>query len=276
MTKVNFARKLWKDGKNVIEGLNQRYGKHPEHILISYDLQAGSYAEHYKDNPGPKHRFLDAISPDIFLPRKGQQFSSILEVGCGECTTMLPLRSRTNFNTWLGFDISLNRILTARDFCMKHSFMPNLFVADLFRIPLADNSIDVVYTFHSIEPNGGRENEAIEELKRVAAKRVILIEPDYYHASEEAQARMEKHGYIKLNPEGFDYTPLHDVSINPLNPSGMWVYEKNEISNLSWAYPGTNDTNVKGLHNKLFPDQGRMFHSYDNIPIFLGEGTLLT
>jgi ubiquinone/menaquinone biosynthesis C-methylase UbiE len=33
----------------------------------------------------------------------------------------------------------------------------DLVVADLFHIPFADNSVDVVYTSHSLEPNGGRE-----------------------------------------------------------------------------------------------------------------------
>ena len=59
-----------------------------------------------------------------------------------------------------------------------------------------DNAIDVVYTSHSIEPNGGREEEALLELYRIAKKYVVLLEPCYEKASSAARKRMEKHNYI--------------------------------------------------------------------------------
>ena len=66
----------------------------------------------------------------------------------------------------------------------------------MFNLPLLDNSIDIVYTSHSMEPNGGHEEELLAELYRVTNNYLILLEPAYEFASEEARARMRKHGYV--------------------------------------------------------------------------------
>ncbi|ODN65364.1 hypothetical protein A9E74_02832 [Methylophaga muralis] len=70
-------------------------------------------------------------------------------------------------------------------------------MADLFEIPLADSSVDIIYTSHSLEPNGGREEAALKELLRVARRAVILFEPIYELGNVEAQLRMDTHKYVK-------------------------------------------------------------------------------
>lgn len=127
-----------------------------------------------------------------------------------------------------------------------------LFVGDLFEIPLDDESIDVLYTYHSLEPNGGREEEAICELLRVARRFVVLVEPIYELGSPEAQARMRQHGYVRalkettdrLGGKVTDYRLL-DYMENPLNPTGLIVIEKplsttrGKESGLRWSCPLT-------------------------------------
>lgn len=72
----------------------------------------------------------------------------------------------------------------SRHFCKKAMFKKiNLFVADMFKMPIADDAVDVVYTVHSMEPNGGREEELLDELYRITGKYLILVEPDYERAS---------------------------------------------------------------------------------------------
>ena len=154
----------------------------------------------------------------------------------------------------LGFDLSWSRVAHGLHYLSEKQIQASLFVADLFNIPLADDSIDIVYTSHSLEPNGGREKEAIKELLRVARHAVVLIEPIYELASPEAQERMRYHGYIRglkdvatqlgavlTNYQLLDFTP--NPLNNPLNPSGLLLLEKattvNSTVGISWSCPLT-------------------------------------
>ena len=47
------------------------------------------------------------------------------------------------------------------------------------QIGLKSNSVDIIYTNHSLEPNGGREEVILKELLRVTNKYLILFEPIY-------------------------------------------------------------------------------------------------
>lgn len=112
----------------------------------------------------------------------------------------------------------------------------NLFVGDLFSIPLLDNSVDLVYTCHAIEPNGEKEIDILKELYRVSRKYLILLEPTYELASEEAKQRMKEHGYITnlyqsavdLGYEMEEYS-LYGMNSNPLNPTGFLVIKKKVV-----------------------------------------------
>lgn len=153
-----------------------------------------------------------------------------MEVGVGEATTLTGVIKAVNCQnlTALGFDVSWSRIKVAREWAEENSVDMRLFVGDLFRIPLADNSIDVIYTSHSLEPNGGREAMAITELLRAARKAIVLVEPLYELAPENAQKRMAEHGYVrdlkstaeKLGASVVEYGLL-DICSNSLNPSGV-------------------------------------------------------
>jgi ubiquinone/menaquinone biosynthesis C-methylase UbiE len=201
--------------------------------LIAYDLQAGSYVAAARATPEGRVRWCGLLS-EILNPYITEQ-SSILEVGCGEATTLAGVLKRLN-NTprhALGFDISWSRCTEGLGWLSEHNAQARLFVADLFNIPLEDASIDVVYTSHSIEPNGGREEDAIRELMRIARRAVVLIEPIFELANAEAQARMHSHGYVRglketaerLGSKISEYRLLA-YSANTLNPSGLVLIEK--------------------------------------------------
>lgn len=164
------------------------------------------------------------------------KYSSILEVGIGEGTTLAPLllSLKKQPNKCYGFDISWSRIKYAKKF-LKELNLNNveLFTGDLFCTPFKDNSIDIVYTSHSIEPNGGKEKEALIELYRITNKYLILLEPSYEFADEKSRKIMVSNGYItKLYSTakelGYDVIAhrLFEISANPLNPTGIIIIRK--------------------------------------------------
>lgn len=122
----------------------------------------------------------------------------MLEVGCGESTVLGGVLRELgrDVSGAYGFDVSWSRVNEGRLWLRELNQRANLFVADLFRIPFADNSIDVVYTSHSLEPNGGRERAALQECLRVARRAVVLIEPLYELANDEQRERVQSHGYV--------------------------------------------------------------------------------
>lgn len=85
---------------------------------------------------------------------------------------------------------------------------------------------------HSIEPNGGREAELLTELLRVAARRLVLIEPTTVYASKTQKERMQRLGYCMNLPDvlvdlGADIT-LHEmwpVNSNPDNTAEIIVVD---------------------------------------------------
>jgi len=240
-SEIKKIKELFDSGANVMEyfrNQSNRRNNSIEAIKISYDLQAGTYIEGYKNNLEFNALYTKALA--VVLEGLGQ-VDSILEAGVGEATTLAnvveKMKKKPSYSC--GFDISWSRVSYARAFARSKNVSDNwLFTGDLFHVPLKDNCVDIVYTSHSIEPNGGREKEALQELYRIASRYLVLLEPAYELASEEAKARMEHHGYVRgliSTAENLGYKVseyrLFDHIINPLNPTGLIVIEKNAASN---------------------------------------------
>ena len=225
---------LYEKGVNIIDHLEQLGLARSEAIAISYDLQAGSYIQFAKENRGHLDEYTSEIA-DI-LNVLSVNAESIMEVGVGEATTLSNVRTRLDFEPdSIGFDISLSRVLFGRKyFASNGRGTARFFIGDMFNIPFADNSIDIIYTSHSIEPNGGREKEVMSELYRVTGKYLLLLEPSYELATIDGKRRMDQLGYVKglvevaseLGMKIVDYR-LTKVCDNPLNPTAMLLIEKN-------------------------------------------------
>jgi ubiquinone/menaquinone biosynthesis C-methylase UbiE len=227
-------KKLFENGENIIDYLKKIDGRNAnsiEDILISYDFQAGSYVKWVNENYTLKMEHISALAK-IFAELGN--YDTVLEAGVGEATTLANLAVELNKDPiLLGFDISWSRILYGIKYAKGKNVDINLFVADLFNIPLKDSSIDIVYTSHSIEPNGGREREALIELYRVTKKYLVLLEPASEFATEEGKLRMINSGYIQnlaavikdLKYDLIEYRP-YDVTINPLNPTALYIIKK--------------------------------------------------
>ncbi len=228
---------LYKSGVNISKFLRSREGSDinsPFTIEMAYELQAGSYVEAMRDPVvyDFKVRYAGLIAQEI---QALGTFESVLEVGVGEATTLGFVAGNLPADTaCYGFDISWSRVAVAREWLEEIDVQGvQMCTADLSAMPYADDSIDVVYTSHSIEPNGGREKEILSELYRVARHYLVLLEPDYENASEEARARMREHGYCRylaqaateLGMEVVRHEPFPH-SINPMNPTGLTIIRK--------------------------------------------------
>ena len=153
----------------------------------------------------------------------------LLEVGTGDGTTLaatLPFLEHSQSGIG-ATDLSWSRCRVARELL---GVGPRIWASDMFHLPLASASVDVIPTAHALEPNGGRELDALTELLRVTRKALVSIEPIYELASTSAQSRMRHHGYVKglaaslaeLPVEIVEYRLL-EFTANRLNPSGVII-----------------------------------------------------
>lgn len=185
-----------------------------------------------------------------------------------------------------GFDIAWSRIKECNKFLDSMNVLDNrfTFVADIFSIPMKDNSIDIVYTAHALEPNGGNEKILLEELYRVAGKYVILFEPAYEFANEEQRGRMEFHGYVKnlsAEAEKLGYNVVeHRLLENPLNkmnPTAVMVIAKGEgtIEEDPLCDPISKGNLVKGTSSYFSEDSLVAYPVVENIPCLSIENAIL-
>lgn len=281
-------RELYMNGGNIIQYLKS-IGDNDlntmEDILISYDFQSGSYIQYFSKNQEYINLYCKALAK---LINSFGNIESLMEVGVGEATTLSTLiRNLENKpSNIFGFDISWSRLKFAKELLKDFKIQNvNLFTANLFEIPLLDNSIDIVYTSHSIEPNGGKEEEALKELYRVARKYLILLEPSFEFANNEARTRMKTHGYVtelystakKLNYKIIEHR-LFDYSSNPLNPTGLIIIEKMATvsNNSNLVCPISHTGLVRHGDSLLYSKESFLAYPIiENIPCLLKENSIL-
>jgi hypothetical protein len=112
--------------------------------LIAYDLQAGSYVTEARSKPDYIKDWCNQLAG--LLQPFVDSGDTILEVGVGEATTLAGvIKSIANSSIDpMGFDVSWSRIKVANDWLTESSVRARLFTGDLFNIPLADDSIDII------------------------------------------------------------------------------------------------------------------------------------
>lgn len=216
-------------------------------ILVSYDLQSGSYLARLKD---PGHRkTLDhytGLLADVFDKLDGD---SILEAGVGEATSLCPLlaKLRRPVRHAHGVDLAWSRLVYARKYAGEFpGIAPRFSTGDLFHLPFADGAFDIVFTSHAIEPNHGRERQALEELHRVARKWIVLCEPSYELGGPETRQHIEKNGYCRDLPKiarelGYDVVEhrlFEGDGITPHNQTALLLIRKPGAEDAAAREPG--------------------------------------
>src|SRR2546430_1681077 len=155
-------RALYEAGENISDFLRRERGSDyndEDLIEISYDLQAGTYITAMEDESMARHKKeYTAEIARVMLSLCNP--TSILEAGIGEATTFSGVTKNLNIDRLetYGFDISWSRVAYARNWLARQNITDTtLCTGSLLHVPFADNSIDIVYTSHAIEPNLGRE-----------------------------------------------------------------------------------------------------------------------
>ncbi|MBL7840233.1 MAG: class I SAM-dependent methyltransferase [Cyclobacteriaceae bacterium] len=279
---------LYDRGENIIGYLksqDQRETNTLEDILISYDFQAGSYIAHAENHQEFANAYAKAIASEI---KKLGTPKSVLEVGVGEATKLgkvaLEFSEQVAFG---GFDISWSRIYYASKYTKGLGVKAFLCTGDLFCSPFSDSSIDIVYTSHSIEPNGGREAEAIAELYRITNQYLVLLEPSFEMASPEDQQRMIRNGYVrnlKGTIEKLGYKLVHhrkfEHSIRTSNPTALYVIEKNasakSIDQIRPACPYSKKVLTEYPDHFFSPESFLSYPKVNSIPCLAPFNAVLT
>lgn len=238
---LNELKHRYSKRENIIKYLKSKTGEEQNSIsdiLISYDLQAGGYITAYHNNRTVRDLFCEEL---VKVFSELGHISSMLEAGVGEAVSLANLlrRMKRRPRNVYGFDLAWSRIKYGYTFLsdlgIDYGDYDNLqlFTGDMFSTPFQNNSVDVVFTIHAIEPNGGREKEALTELFRITRKYLVLLEPAYELADEQSKERMLSHGYVTSLYKtaidlGYDVVEhrLFDVSLNPLNPTGLIIIRK--------------------------------------------------
>lgn len=240
-------------GVNIMEALREELNSEintSEIIEIAYDMQSGSYVKGMSE---ATDRYFQECADILNL--YAQNTGNILDAGAGELTTTAHIKNKMNFQGQVyAFDISWSRLKVGLAYYEQINHSPiQSFVADMKNIPLLDNSMDVVYTNHALEPNRGSEEILLRELNRVAKHKIILFEPYYEGASDAIKARMNQHNYIrgleetikKVGCQLDEIIPLKN-STNPNNPTFAFIITpSNKLGNSNqsdevFACPNTN------------------------------------
>jgi len=213
----------------------------------------------------------------------------MLDVGVGEASNLARLLPKLVINHHIqvfGFDVAYSRVMYANSNTKAFANV-DLFLGDLFSIPMLENSIDIVYTVHALEPNGGRESEALQELYRVTRKYLILFEPEYELGSESARNYIDKHGYVKglyskAKSLGYNvtrYELLVEHKENTRNNMGVILIEKDsdrtKILKSPLACPVTKTPIKKIMGNYFSEDSLLLYPVVNGIPCLLPSNAIV-
>lgn len=240
-------KELYEKDVNIMKFFRE-YGEEKESnsleaILYAYDYQAGSYTQEYFSDKILHNEYIKkGIATDLTLGEERRiaaqaiakelsklSFDTILEVGIGEATTICDVLNALDApkDAW-GIDISLSRLLFAKSFMNQKKCKINVAVGDMFYLPFEDNSVDVIFTYHCIEANRGKEESAIQEMLRVCKKYLVFVEPSYELGNDVTRKRIDELCYINNL-----YETLSRLNVNILEHRLFDIFTYNNNSALT-------------------------------------------
>lgn len=229
-------KSLYAQKKNVMQFLRDSQQSElntAQIILAAYDMQAGSYSAAMHDPSVRAQNDLNTAKFARLFDELGGK--SVLHGGTGEAKTLVHvIEKMARRPRAFGFDISFSRLLFAKRYAAEQRQADlRFFVADLAAIPVLESAFDIVFTSHSMEPNGGQEKAILRELYRCCRNYLVLREPAYDLGGASTRAHIERHRYVTRIPDhlkelGFDVVEhsLFGNDENPNNQSALTVVRK--------------------------------------------------
>jgi ubiquinone/menaquinone biosynthesis C-methylase UbiE len=274
--KIDFLKKLYLNRTNINQYLRKKTNLSEKEIIkLSYDIQSGSYVKNY--NYFKSKKILSQVIKEI----NSTDYKSLMDFGCGELTNFYTLINNIKIKnkTFFAYDLSFSRIMIGKKFLdkKKKKIELKLFSNNSINIPLPDNSIDVITSCHAIEPNKKNANKILKELWRISKKKLILLEPNNQLGDKLIKQRFKEHNYIlDLEEKIKKITPNYKIIdnkifFNPLNPSSIFILEKNSNKSNKFNFLNPKDSNdilKKKLNFFYSKKTGQMFPIVDDIIIF--------
>ena len=286
---IKKIRSLYSKNKNISKYLRNKKSESNnsiETILYSYDLQGGSDFARRRDSIISKNNKKMAKKISELLSNLGCK--SFLEAGTVEGLILGSLDPNKIKNTpnLYGFDLSLSRLLFAQKYLVqKKREKQNLFCANMLDIPLPNDSVDIVCTVMSMEPNHGSEREILSELFRVTRRYLILIEPTYELGSKQTKKHIIEHGYVRNLPNhikklGYKIKTHEYLGLSHANnENALIVAEKNEkksmMKKIEYVSPISNKS-LKKYENFLYcKEDGYVYPIINGIPCLVKNNAIL-
>jgi ubiquinone/menaquinone biosynthesis C-methylase UbiE len=285
---IKKIRKLYINNKNISQYIKKKdnaTNNSIDAILYSYDLQGGK--DYSLRNYSMVKNYNKKIAKKISETISNLGVKSFLEAGTGEglILGLLNPKEIKSKPSLYGFDLTVSRLLYAQKYLKQQKKKATLFSANMMNIPLGTNSVDVVCTVMSMEPNHGREKSILSELFRITRKYLILIEPTYELGSEITKKHIIQHGYVRNLPNiikkmGYKIITHEYLGFStPNNENAIIVAEKNpnlpSVKNIKLLSPISHKPLIKKTNLLYCKEDGYAFPLINNIPCLVSENGIL-
>lgn len=156
---------------------------------------------------------------------------SVLEVGCGNCINAMSLLEKYGSKiAYTGFDLSAKRIEVSKDYWGSKLDGASFSEMSATNIAFKDNSFDLVFSMHVLEQITYEVGSAIDEMLRVASKRVVFIEPTYEFGNTAQRLKLVLNDQLRtllpeINKRNLNVVKSYPCKTlaNPTNPTGIHV-----------------------------------------------------
>ncbi|MCE3257879.1 MAG: Methyltransferase type 11 [Nitrobacter vulgaris] len=165
----------------------------------------------------------------------------VLDVGCGSGFLSCHLAGLGCYRSVLGIDSSDTRIDSARLHADLVGSNATFAQTGMTKLALADKSVDLTVTSYALEQSGRELAAAVEELRRVTRKFIVLSEPSsQYFTTLPGIRHMERNGWANSYFEvlsGLNYAVRPSLLSQYFNPGSIFVIDLADERNPTVRFP---------------------------------------